>query len=119
MYGRYFEVHIMDIKEEKKIQRIELNETYQIFQTIIGCKWSLTIFSLIKDGINRPGQIERRIEGLSTKVMNHCLKKSVKFNILDKATFNELPPRTEYTFTNFGERFLKVLDEIEKLSLKS
>jgi DNA-binding HxlR family transcriptional regulator len=108
----------MDITEENKIKRIQLNETHQIFQTIFGCKWSLTIYSLIEKGVNRPGQIEKSVEGLSTKVMNHCLKKSVEFNILKKVTFNELPPRTEYSFTNFGQKFLLILDEIKKLSEK-
>ena len=90
---------------------------HQIFQTILKCKWSLTIYTLIRQGTNRPGQIERKIEGLSTKVMNQCLKKSTELNILNKTTFNELPPRTEYNFTEFGKRFLTILDEIEKLSL--
>lgn len=105
----------MEITEEKKIQQIKLSSTFEIFQTIFGCKWSMTIYSLIRQGINRPGMIERKIDGLSTKVMNQCLKKSVEFNILKKTTFNELPPRTEYNFTEFGDKFLFILDEIEKL----
>jgi DNA-binding HxlR family transcriptional regulator len=102
--------------DNSKIKRIQLNETHQIFQTIFGCKWSLTIYTLIEKGVNRPGQIEKSIEGLSSKVMNHCLKKSVEFNILDKVTYNELPPRTEYTFTSFGKQFLLILDQIKKIS---
>jgi len=107
----------MDITKDNKTKRVQLSETHQIFQTIFGCKWSLTIYSVIQNGINRPGQIERTVEGLSTKVMNHCLKKSVEFNILNKKTFNELPPRTEYSFTEFGKKFLLILKEIERLSI--
>jgi len=110
----------MEIKEEIKnkniIERITTSHIHRIFETIFGCKWSLTIYALIKKGINRPGQIERGTKGLSTKVLNQCLKKSVEFKILEKKIFNEMPPRVEYSFTDFGQRFVAVLDEVEKLS---
>ncbi len=48
-------------------------------ETIYGCKWSLTVYRLLADGINRPGQMVRQVEGLSTKVLNDCLKKNVSF----------------------------------------
>ena len=84
-------------------------------ETIYGCKWSLTVYQLLANGINRPGEMVRAVEGLSTKVLNECLKKNVEFGILDKVVFNELPPRVEYHVTPFGGKFLRILDELEKL----
>lgn len=84
-------------------------------ETIYGCKWSLTVYQLLVNGINRPGEMVRAVEGLSTKVLNECLRKNVEFGILDKVVFNELPPRVEYHVTPFGEKFLRVLDELDKL----
>ncbi len=55
------------------------------------------------------------VEGLSTKVLNECLKRNVEFGILDKQMFNELPPRVEYQVTPFGEKFLLILDQLESL----
>jgi len=105
----------MNIAEENKIKRISTNETHRVFEKIIGCKWSITIFSLIRNGINRPGKIEKSVDGLTTKVLNTCLKKSLEFKILEKTTFNELPPRVEYNFTPFGFKFIEILDQIDKL----
>ena len=76
-------------------------------ETIYGCKWSLTVYQLLANGINRPGEMVRSVEGLSTKVLNECLKRNVEFGILDKQMFNELPPRVEYQVTPFGEKFLR------------
>lgn len=84
-------------------------------ETIYGCKWSLTVYQLLANGINRPGEMVRSVEGLSTKVLNECLKRNIEFGILDKQMFNELPPRVEYQVTPFGEKFLLILDQLENL----
>lgn len=84
-------------------------------ETIYGCKWSLTVYQLLANGINRPGEMVRSVEGLSTKVLNECLKRNVEFGILNKQMFNELPPRVEYQVTPFGEKFLLILDQLESL----
>ena len=49
-------------------------------ETIYGCKWSLTVYQLLANGINRPGEMVRSVEGLSTKVLNECLKRNVEFD---------------------------------------
>ena len=87
----------------------------RMVEAIYGCKWSLTVYQLLQNGINRPGEMVRRVEGLSTKVLNTCLKKNTDFGILDKITFNEVPPRVEYRVTKFGTKFIRILDELEKL----
>lgn len=87
-------------------------------ETIYGCKWSLTIYDLLKHEINRPGEMVRSVEGLTTKVLNECLKKNIAFGILQKEVFNELPPRVEYSVTEFGKQFMAVLDQIEALNEK-
>lgn len=84
-------------------------------ETIYGCKWSLTVYQLLKHGINRPGEMVRKVEGLSTKVLNECLRKNVEFGILERLAFNEVPPHVEYHVTDFGKRFMFILDELEKL----
>ncbi len=84
-------------------------------ETIYGCKWSLTVYQLLVNGINRPGAMVRSVEGLTTKVLNECLRRNVKFGILERVTYNELPPRVEYKVTRFGTKFIRILDELEKL----
>lgn len=84
-------------------------------ESIFRCKWSLTVYQLLKQGINRPGQMVRHTQGLSTKVLNECLKRNTEFGILHKVIYNESPPRVEYEVTAFGQKFLRVLKEIEKL----
>ncbi|MFO8238179.1 MAG: helix-turn-helix domain-containing protein [Prochlorococcaceae cyanobacterium] len=84
-------------------------------ETVIGCKWSLTVLQLVVLGVNRPGEMERSIEGLSAKVLNDCLRRLVEFNVLDKQSYPEIPPRVEYALTEFGNKFRKVIDALDDL----
>lgn len=90
-------------------------QSARMVETIYGCKWSLTVYQLLDNGINRPGEMVRSVEGLTTKVLNACLKKNVEFGILDRISYNEIPPRVEYQVTAFGTKFVRILDELEKL----
>ena len=63
----------------------------------------------------RPGEMVRSVEGLTTKVLNDCLRKNTEFGILKRIAYNEVPPRVQYEFTSFGTKFVRVLDEIENL----
>lgn len=88
---------------------------HQMMESIIGCKWSLTVLSLVRSGVRRPGEMEHAIDGLSGKVLNERLAKLVRFGILEKESFPEVPPRVEYRLTDFGERFGKLIDEVDQL----
>ena len=87
----------------------------RMVEDIVGCKWSLAVLAAVRDGVSRPGAMEHAIEGLSKKVLNERLSKLVRFGILEKQAYPELPPRVEYRFTSFGDKFLGVLDGIDAL----
>ncbi len=84
-------------------------------ESIVGCKWSLHVLAAIRDGVIRPGALERTANGLTRKVLSERLAKMVRFGILHRRLYPQTPPRVEYTFTPFGRRFNKILDEIKKL----
>lgn len=105
------------MKEEGKIflRKSAPEKSARMVETIYGCKWSLTVYQLLANGINRPGAMVRSVEGLTTKVLNECLRKNTKFGILERVNYNEVPPRVEYKVTEFGTKFIRILDELEKL----
>lgn len=87
----------------------------RMVEDIVGCKWSLAVLGAIRGGVCRPGAMEHAIEGLSKKVLNERLSKLVRFGILVKHAYPEVPPRVEYRLTPFGNRFCGVLDGIDAL----
>lgn len=106
----------METNEKKFSRRVPPRHIGRMVETVVGCKWSLTVVDLVQRGIHRPGAMERAVEGLTAKVLNDCLRLLVTYGVLEKQSFAEVPPRVEYHFTPFGWRFaetFKVLDDLE------
>jgi DNA-binding HxlR family transcriptional regulator len=107
----------MKTSEKKISRRLPPRQVGRMVETVVGCKWSLTVVDLIQRGIRRPGAMERTVEGLTAKVLNDCLRLLVSYDVLEKRSYSEVPPRVEYYFTPFGRKFVetfKFLDALEK-----
>lgn len=105
------------MKNKEKIfsRKSAPQQSARMIEKIFSCKWSLTVYQLLEHQINRPGEMVRSVEGLTTKVLNDCLKRNIDFGILKKNIYNESPPRVEYQVTDFGEKFIQVIKQIERL----
>lgn len=95
--------------------RIDPPAAERLVREICGCKWSLTVYRLIDSGVTRPGAMVRAVDGLTTKVLNDCLRRNVEFGLLSRTTFPEVPPRVEYGFTRFGLAFRGILSDLSRL----
>jgi DNA-binding HxlR family transcriptional regulator len=89
--------------------------TLRMVEDIIGCKWSLVVLDLVRRGINRPGAMEHAVVGLSAKVLAERLKKLCRYGILVRTAYPEIPPRVEYALTDYGARFVRILDLLREL----
>jgi DNA-binding HxlR family transcriptional regulator len=87
----------------------------EIVEDVIGCKWTLHVLGQVRAGVCRPGQLVRTAEGLTTKVLNERLSKLVRYGVLEKVSYPEVPPRVEYHLTRLGSRLNTVLDAIASL----
>ncbi|NUR21730.1 MAG: helix-turn-helix transcriptional regulator [Frateuria sp.] len=86
-----------------------------MLESVLGCKWSLTVLALVRGGVCRPGAMEHAVPGLSKKVLNERLRKFVRYGVLSRHAYAELPPRVEYRLTPFGERFAVLVDGVDAL----
>ncbi len=102
-------------KNSPEIGGVAGPSAHEMVESIIGCKWSLHVLSQVRSGTNRPGAMVRTTDGLTTKVLNERLAKMLRFGIVEKISYPEVPPRVEYHLTDFGRRFLRVVDEVESL----
>ncbi len=84
-------------------------------EDIVGCKWSLTVLGLVSCGVSRPGAMQRSVAGLSTKVLNERLRKLLRFGLVERRAFPEVPPRVEYRLTPRGRKFEKLLAQVAEL----
>ncbi|MEO8225326.1 MAG: helix-turn-helix domain-containing protein [Gammaproteobacteria bacterium] len=87
----------------------------RMVEQVLGCKWTVRVLAAIRQGVQRPGALEREIGGISTKVLNERLRKLVRFGVVERRAYPEVPPRVEYRLTHYGRRFSRVLDAVETL----
>jgi DNA-binding HxlR family transcriptional regulator len=86
-----------------------------LLEDIIGCRWTISVLRAVADGVNRPGAIERHVEGISTKVLSDRLRRFTLAGLFERVAFPEVPPRVEYQLTSFGKKFLGLIKEVERL----
>lgn len=101
------------IPEEKN--SLPGDDAYRCLEDVIGCKWSLSVLMAAAEGVTRPGAMERHIPEISTKVLNERLRKLTAYGLLRQQRFAELPPRTEYTLTDFGAQVVALVGTLRAL----
>jgi DNA-binding HxlR family transcriptional regulator len=90
-------------------KRPSREEMFHRLSDILGCKWTLAIMEAIARGVNRPGRLERELNGLTAKVLNDRIHKLERYSVLVRHTYPEIPPRVEYEFTEQGRQLLDLI----------
>ncbi len=75
----------------------------------ISGKWKIPIVWQMQEGKKRPSEFLRGIVTVDRRVLNQQLTEMVNDGILTKQSFNELPPRVEYSLTETGQKLLSIL----------
>jgi DNA-binding HxlR family transcriptional regulator len=88
---------------------------YECLEQVVGCKWSVSVLMAVEDGTDRPGALERAIEGISTKILTERLRKLTGYGLLNKRKFNETPPRTVYSLTPKGRKLVRIIEKLHEL----
>jgi len=69
---------------------------------VIGGKWKVLIMWPLKNGASRFGELKREVPGISEKMLIQSLKEMELDGIVLRQDFKEVPPRVEYSLTEFG-----------------
>jgi DNA-binding HxlR family transcriptional regulator len=113
-----FRCIIMSLSEEKLLRtmpKLRTDRVERLVEDILGCRWTVTVLRAVSSGVNRPGALERHIEGISPKVLNDRLKHFTRSGLFERIAYAEIPPRVEYRLTSFGRKFMRLLSEIDRL----
>ncbi|KAF2517762.1 winged helix-turn-helix transcriptional regulator [Flavobacterium foetidum] len=81
----------------------------EIAVNTISGKWKIPIVWQINEGKKRPSEFLRGIAKVDRRVLNQQLNEMVADGILIKQSFNELPPRVEYSLTETGKQLVEIL----------
>lgn len=78
-------------------------------------KWSLfIIYNLAYYGTLRFGELKSNIRGISSRMLSVSLKKLEGHQILQRKVYAEVPPKVEYSLTNFGKELAEKSVELNE-----
>jgi DNA-binding HxlR family transcriptional regulator len=86
--------------------------------SILGSKWRVVILAYLKEGVHRYGELKRRMPGISGKVLTQQLRALAREGLIQRTIYSEVPARTEYRLTEYGESLIPVLDAIYRWGLR-
>lgn len=76
-------------------------------------RWKLLIlFQLFGGEVVRFSQLERGIPGITQKMLSQQLRQLEKDGLVRRKAYPEVPPRVEYSLTEWGQALCPALDEL-------
>jgi DNA-binding HxlR family transcriptional regulator len=76
---------------------------------VLGGKWKPLILYHLAHGARRYGELRRAVGRVSDKVLIQQLKELQADGIITRVDYGEIPPRVEYSRTDFGNTLGKAL----------
>jgi DNA-binding HxlR family transcriptional regulator len=79
---------------------------------IVGNKWTALILRDLFSGPKRFCELEKSVGGINPRTLSQRLDDLEAHRIINKRSFAEVPPRTEYSLTKKGEDLLPILKQM-------
>jgi DNA-binding HxlR family transcriptional regulator len=68
----------------------------------VGGKWKAVILWELQGDPLRFGELKRRVEGVSEKMLIQQLRELERDQLVTREVFHQVPPRVEYALTDWG-----------------
>ena len=81
---------------------------------LIANKWSTLVIGTLENGPARFGAIQRRLEGVTPKVLSATLKRLESSKLIDRTVYPAVPPRVDYSLTPLGETLVGPLAALRR-----
>jgi DNA-binding HxlR family transcriptional regulator len=77
---------------------------------VIGGKWKLVILCHLTEGVQRFGELKRAMPDITQKMLTQQLRELEVDGIIHRKVFVQVPPKVEYSLTEYGESLKEVLN---------
>ena len=69
---------------------------------VVANKWAALVIGALAEGPQRFGAVQRRLEGISPKVLTATLRRLESFGLVHREVFPAVPLHVEYSLTDAG-----------------
>ena len=102
----------------KKADLFDPNCSSRDVLELIGSKWSMLLLCALYDSKTRTGQLKRRVQGISQKMLTQTLREMQQNGIVKRISYPEVPPRVEYELTELGYSLAGLVVRMEQWIVK-
>ncbi|XEC93365.1 winged helix-turn-helix transcriptional regulator [Paenibacillus tarimensis] len=81
--------------------------SYRRVLEIISSKWTVLVMHALEDNSLRYGEIGKRIEGVSQKMLTQTLRQLERDGLINRKAHPTVPPTVEYELTPLGETLME------------
>jgi DNA-binding HxlR family transcriptional regulator len=96
---------------ERKIP-LNLNCGLDLIGEVLYGKWKIRLLWFIHQGHQRPSELQRKIPDASRRVLNMQLKELEEHELISKIVYPVVPPKVEYSLTDFGKTLIPVISTL-------
>jgi DNA-binding HxlR family transcriptional regulator len=93
---------------------IDINCGLDLVKEVIYGKCKIHLVYFIGEGIKRPSELQRKIPQATRRVLNVQLNELEAHGFISKKIYAELPPKVEYSLTDFGKSLLPIVTALGK-----
>lgn len=83
----------------------------------LGGTWKIPVLWRLRKKTWRYTELQKDIEHISQKMLSQTLKQLEAEGFVQKKTYAEVPPRTEYSLTEKGKRAVEVIEYLRNYGL--
>ncbi len=80
---------------------------------VIGGKWKAPILYHLQSETKRFNELSRLLPGITQRMLTRQLRELESDQIVNRKVYAEVPPKVEYSITEFGLTLVPVLNEIQ------
>lgn len=88
--------------------------SYRRVLEIISNKWTALVIYSLEDGSQRYGEIRRRIEGVSHKMLTQTLRQLERDGLIERTIHPSVPATVEYMLTSLGETLIPLMRQLSE-----
>ncbi len=77
-------------------------------------KWVMLVLVALRPGPMRNGELLRRIDGLSQKMLTQTLRSLEADGLVSRTVFDRVPPHVEYALTDSGQEVAQLVDRLDQ-----
>lgn len=78
----------------------------------LGDRWTVLVLKELEDGTLRFGEIRRRIEDISQRMLSQTLRRLEQDGLVARDVHPTIPPRVDYTLTPLGRSLLEPIHQM-------